>query len=131
MPGEESLYPGDWLRIAEKDLQRVPRLLSADDPEAAGFYLQQAVEKFFKAFLLSKGWRLRRIHSLDALLDDALKYDSSLKDFRPVCQKISGFYFLERYPLALEVSLTEEDVRSSLSKVKGLIEKLRAVVEGQ
>ncbi len=50
MPGEESLYPGDWLRIAEKDLQRVPRLLSADDPEAAGFYLQQALEKFFKAF---------------------------------------------------------------------------------
>ena len=69
MPREESLYPGDWLRIAEKDLQRVPRLLSTDDPEAAGFYLQQAVEKFLKAFLLSKGWQLQRIHNLEALLN--------------------------------------------------------------
>lgn len=55
---EESFYPADWLRIAEKDLGRVERLLSIQDPEAAGFYLQQAVEKFLKAFLLSKGWQL-------------------------------------------------------------------------
>ena len=56
MPLEESLYPADWLRIAEKDLGRVEQLLDIQDPEAAGFYLQQAVEKFLKAFLLSKGW---------------------------------------------------------------------------
>ena len=46
MPREESLYPADWLRIAEKDLGRVKHLLHAHDAEAAGFYLQQAVEKF-------------------------------------------------------------------------------------
>ena len=131
MRGEESLYPGDWLRIAEKDLQRVPRLLSADDPEAAGFYLQQAVEKFFKAFLLSKGWRLRRIHSLDALLDDALEYDPTVEGFRKVCQQISGFYFVERYPVMLESELTEKEVRDALNEVQGLIEKLWAGVEGQ
>jgi HEPN domain-containing protein len=55
MPREESLYPAEWLRIAEKDLARAGRLLSIDDPEAAGFFLQQAVEKFLKAYLLSKG----------------------------------------------------------------------------
>ena len=65
MPHEESLYPADWVRIAEKDLRRVDRLLDKHDPELAGFCLQQAVEKFLKAFLLSKGWRLRRIHNLD------------------------------------------------------------------
>lgn len=128
MPGEESLYPGDWLRIAEKDLQRVPRLLSADDPEAAGFYLQQAVEKFFKAFLLSKGWRLRRIHSLDALLDDALKYEPTIEGFRKVCQQISGFYFIERYPVMMKSELAEKDVRDALQQVSGLIEKLRAAI---
>ncbi len=56
MPREESFYPADWIRVAEKDLERVGRLLDAQDPEAAGFFLQQAVEKFFKAFLLAKGW---------------------------------------------------------------------------
>ena len=46
MPHEESRYPADWLRIAEKDWRRVERLLNDQDPEAAGFYLEQAVEKF-------------------------------------------------------------------------------------
>ncbi len=58
----ESLYPNDWLRIAEKDWQRAHQLLDEHDPELAGFCLQQAVEKYLKAFLLSKKWQLRRIH---------------------------------------------------------------------
>lgn len=67
MQPRDSLYPADWLRIAEKDFQRVSSLLGIDDPEAAGFYLQQAVEKFLKAFLLSKGWRLQRTRDLEVL----------------------------------------------------------------
>jgi HEPN domain-containing protein len=46
MPREESLYPADWRRIAEKDLRRAEHMLDIRDAEAAGFYLQQAVEKF-------------------------------------------------------------------------------------
>lgn len=46
MPRTESLHTADWLRIAEKDYTRIQRLLEAHDPEAAGFYLQQAVENF-------------------------------------------------------------------------------------
>ena len=51
----ESRYPNDWLALAEKDLQRVTRSLHDKDPELAAFCLQQAVEKFLKAYLLSKG----------------------------------------------------------------------------
>jgi len=130
MPREESLYPADWLRVAEKDLGRVEHLLGVQDPEAAGFFLQQAVEKFLKAFLLSKGWELERIHDLEALLNQALAYDRSLEPFRAVCQKITGFYLVERYPFVVEAGLTEGDVRDSLKEVKGLIEKLQAEVGG-
>jgi HEPN domain-containing protein len=55
MPRRESRYPNDWLALAEKDLQRVTRSLRDKDPELAAFCLQQAVEKFLKAYLLSKG----------------------------------------------------------------------------
>ena len=55
MASDESRYPTDWLRIAERDWGRVDRLLQAGDAELAGFCLQQALEKFFKAFLLAKG----------------------------------------------------------------------------
>jgi len=130
MPREESLYPSDWLRVAEKDLGRVGHLLDVQDPEAAGFFLQQAVEKFLKAFLLSKGWQLERIHDLEALLNAALAYDPSLEAFRPACQKITGFYLVQRYPFLVEAGLTENDVRHSLTQVKALIEKVRTQIAG-
>ncbi len=125
MPRKESLYSADWLRIAEKDLGRAERLLDIQDPAAAGFFLQQAVEKFLKAFLLSRGWELERIHDLEALLNAALVYDPALESFRPVCQKITGFYVMERYPFMIETGLTEDDVRGALRQVGALIERLR------
>ena len=54
MPPEDSLYPADWLRVAEKHLDRLERMLRDGDAAAAGFYLQQALEKLLKGFLLLK-----------------------------------------------------------------------------
>jgi HEPN domain-containing protein len=125
MPREASRYAGDGLRLAERDGARVGRLLDQDDPAQAGCCLQQAVEKFLKAFLLSQGWQLKRIHHLDVLLDDAVTYDASQENFRSVCQKITAFYFVERYPFVIDTGITVEDVRSAFEQVKGLIEKLR------
>jgi len=130
MQPEESFYPADWLRIAEKDLKRVEHLLTVQDSEAAGFYLQQALEKFLKAFLLSKGWQLQRIHDLEILLNAALAHDPSFESFRSACQKITGFYTVERYPFITEVGLTEDDVYTSLEQVDRLVEKIRAEVGG-
>ena len=125
MPSKESFYPDDWLRIADRDLARVQLLLDSDDPEAAGFYLQQALEKYLKAFLLARGWSLRRTHDLEALLNDALEYQTSLEPFRPLCQKATGFYFFERYPFATAAGLTLEDVTSSLREAKKMIAQLK------
>ncbi|MBI2366836.1 MAG: HEPN domain-containing protein [Deltaproteobacteria bacterium] len=125
MPPKESRYPNDWLALAEKDLLRVTRSLRDKDPELAAFCLQQAVEKFLKAYLLSKGWKLRRIHDLEALLDDAIAYDSSLDQFRNACQKITNYYVVERYPLTVEAEFTADEVRTSLEAAGQLIEKLR------
>jgi len=125
MQRDESFYPADWLRIAEKDLKRVEYLLNIHDSEAAGFYLQQGVEKFLKAFLLSKGWQLKRIHDLEVLLNEAILYLPSLEEFRLLCNKITGFYFIERYPFVVESSLTEDDVRNSLEQIKELLGKLQ------
>jgi HEPN domain-containing protein len=131
MRGEESFYPADWLRIAERDLARVDHLLDVQDPEAAGFFLQQAMEKFLKAFLISKGWKLERIHDLEVLLNAALAYDPLLEQFRSACQKITGFYLVERYPFIVEAGLTEDDVRTSLAQVGVLVDKLRAGIGGE
>ena len=125
MKGEESLYPGDWLRIADQDVRRVGRLLDAEDPQAAGLYLQQAVEKFLKAFLLSKGWKLKRIHDLEILLNAALPHAPTFEQFRSVCQRITDFYAVERYPFLMKAGLNLDDVRTAREQVGPLIEALR------
>jgi HEPN domain-containing protein len=100
MTSEESRYPADWLRVAERDWRRVDRLLQAGDAELAGFCLQQALEKFFKAFLLFNGWGLHRVHDREVLLNAALAYDSSLKSFCSALTRASNRSFLLR-PVSL------------------------------
>lgn len=126
MPRKESLYPVDWLRIAEKDLVRVNHMLNIYDTEAAGFFLQQALEKFLKAFLLSKNWQLQRIHDLEPLLNEALAYDASLERYRSALQKITGFYFVERYPFVLDSGLTKDDIQQAFTQVQGLVDIIRS-----
>ena len=60
----------EWVQIARKDWRRAERNLKVRDAEAAGFFLQQSLEKYLKAFLLKRDWKLRKIHELDALLDE-------------------------------------------------------------
>ncbi len=126
MPLEESQYSDDWVRLAERDLKRVRLLLAEGDAELAGFCLQQALEKFLKAYLLAHGWRLRRIHNLDSLLDDALSFDVSLESFRMLCQRISAFYMIERYPLVIESGIIPDDVLDCLTQAEKFISRLRS-----
>jgi hypothetical protein len=55
--------------------------------------------------------------NLGALLNDAMTYDASLGSFRSACQKITVFYFVERYPFVMETGVMEEDVQSFLGRV--------------
>ena len=125
MNREDSLYTEDWLKIARKDWQRIKRNLEDNDAEASGFYLQQALEKYLKAFLLKHDWKLKKIHALHDLLADAISYDQSLEAFRELCEKVSGYYFVDRYPLSFATSeLTCKDVENDLKEAKKLVKTL-------
>ena len=73
---QESLYPEDWKKAARRDWRRITTMIKDDDAEGAAFFLQQSLEKYLKAFLLERGWKLRKIHELDTLLDYAIEFDS-------------------------------------------------------
>jgi HEPN domain-containing protein len=120
-PREDSPYVADWLRVARQDWHRIHVMLAEGDGEAAGLFLQQAVEKYLKAFLLNHGWKLKRIHTLHSLLDDGIAFEPGLTPFRPVCERISGFYLAERYPSLGGEALEAEEVRRELPSAKELI----------
>jgi len=121
---ENSLYPPAWVKVAKKDWRRMRIMLDEKDAEAAGYFLQRSLEKYLKAFLLQKGWRLKKIHELDALLDEAVKYDSNLESFRGLCERVSGYYFTERYPELVEKGLTSEEVKNDIEEAERFIKLL-------
>ena len=128
MIGEESRYPMDWLVIAERDLHRVGRSLDDDDSGVAGFFLQQAAEKSLKAVLLHHGWSLRRIHDLKALLDDAVQFDPELEDYRSLCERISIYYLVERYPFTVGLGPNHTEIVNGLRQVRELVARIRQAI---
>lgn len=114
----------EWIKIAQKDWNRAKRMFEDEDLDGAGFFLQQSLEKYLKAFLLQRGWKLKKMHNLDTLLDDAVKYDANLETFRNLCERVSGYYFLERYPSLSEEGLIFKDIENDLEEAKKFIETL-------
>lgn len=119
----------DWIRIAKTDWHRVKRNIKENDVVVAGFYLQQCVEKFIKAFLLLHGWELKKIHELDALLDEAIKHKPELTDFYELCERVTGYYLAERYPPFDDLGITVEVLEKDLFEVKKLVKILFPEVE--
>ncbi|MEK7310247.1 MAG: HEPN domain-containing protein [Planctomycetota bacterium] len=126
MPNKKgSLYPKDWMAKAQKDLKRVNVLLSAKDAAGAGFHLQQAIEKYLKAYLLAKGWKLEYIHDLPKLLNYANGYDAKFGSFRTLCERATEYYTSERYPFFDEISPPNKEIKEALEKTKKLIRLIR------
>ena len=113
----DSPYAEDWLKVARRDWRRLHVLLNDGDADGAGFFLQQAVEKYLKAFLLTQGWKLKKVHTLQSLLDEATAFAPQVAVFRPVCERVSGFYIGDRYPSLGVEGLQTEDIRRELSIV--------------
>lgn len=55
MPRKESAYPADWMRIAEKDLARVGRLLDGHDQRWQAFACSKRLKNFSKLSCFQKG----------------------------------------------------------------------------
>lgn len=125
MQRNDSIYPHDWFRIGDKEIQRAENLLKLSDLGGAAFNIQQAVEKYLKGYLFSMGWKLRRIHELEILLNEAIQYDSSFEEFRVQCLKMTEYYFEERYPFTAMSEMTDIEVNESLSVALKLINKIQ------
>jgi HEPN domain-containing protein len=124
MADGESTYPHDWFRIAVQDLDRARKRLAEGDVDDAAFRLQQAVEKALKGYLLSRGWVLRRIHDVEALLTDAVAHHRALERYRALCRDVAGYYLIERYP-TFEEGPSRADVRRAYRRATGLLRLLR------
>ncbi len=110
----------DWRAFARRDWRRLHLLLAAGDGSGAAIFLQQALEKYLKGYLLERHWPLRKTHELDRLLDAVLTFNSTLAPFRPLCERVSGYYLLDRYPGSNNGGPDEEQIRLDLDEARRL-----------
>jgi len=92
--------PRDLLALAENDYQAAMILAHAEDPQtdAAGFHLQQAVEKSLKAWLALKGIDYPRTHDLNPLLGLLEDQDENIEPFWTLLE-LNPFAVQFRYEL--------------------------------
>lgn len=113
MPGVSS-NQSEWVQRAENDFKTIEAVILLEDPpwEVAAFHAQQAVEKYLKAFLLNRGWQLRKTHDLIDLLSSCVKYDTTLQSLAPQCQELNPYVLSGRYPMA---TVTESGCKSAIA----------------
>lgn len=98
MNPDNSPYVQEWVARAERDWRLASLLLDEEEPEGAGYHLQQSLEKLLKAYLIARDWRLERTHNLVDLLEEAAAYDAALGDYCGTCTDAATYYYWDRYP---------------------------------
>lgn len=129
MNSKATLKAKEWFKKAEHDLATVEMIINTSGyPDVAGVLLQQALEKYLKGYLISRGWRLAKIHNLEDLLDEAVKHNKKYEKFYDLVTIITGYYFEEKYPFGKsEVSL--EEIKKQMPEVKDLINLIKSDFE--
>ncbi|MBU4201835.1 MAG: HEPN domain-containing protein [Candidatus Altiarchaeales archaeon] len=124
MANNDSSMPKDWFAKGDADIQTVEILLGHEgNMEVAASHIQQAIEKYLKGYLISKGWELKKTHDLAELLDKAVEYNPELEEFRGLCEESTAFYFGSRYPL-FQKGPSKEEVEEALKKARALIDAI-------
>jgi len=115
----------EWLERGKRDLETAKILFSSSDYfEIILFHIHQAVEKYIKGFLISRGWKLKKIHDLEVLITEAIKFDDSFKEYLDFGRKLTGFYFEERYPPGPVSTYSKEEIIKILNVAEEIIEKI-------
>jgi len=122
MKDKESLISEDWFGRADKDLEVAELVLKNKvSLEIAIYHLQQTVEKYLKGYLLSKGWKLKKIHELEQLLNEAMVYEKRFQRFLHLCQVLTEWYVETKYPFRIRTRIKNTETKRYLQKTKKLV----------
>jgi len=113
----------EWLELAAHDWESAQQLVEIEKfhPTVVGALVQQAVEKFLKGYLISRGWELEKTHDLERLCKIAAGRDKEFSKYVDLCIEVGDFYITGRYPPVVGAGLTDEDATKALKSASKLI----------
>ncbi len=88
--------------------------------------VHQAIEKYLKGYLIFHGWKLKKIHDIETLLVEGMKYDESFMEFLDLGRKITAFYYENRYPPGPPSEVSEEEAEEIMNSAERIINKIKA-----
>jgi HEPN domain-containing protein len=119
----------DWFLHGDNDFQSAKVLFKNNGPtDNIAFSLQQAVEKYMKGYLLSKGWKLKKIHDLEVLISEAIKHDKSFNIYLDFARIISAIYVESRYPTGPPKGYSIEEISGWTEQTEKLISLIKKQV---
>jgi HEPN domain-containing protein len=125
MTSDHNDYLTNWVFRANEDILVIEKLFNSDSELFASsicFHAQQAIEKYFKAFLVYHSIDFPKTHDLDFLLLECKKINSDIFDIE--LGSLTDFAVSIRYPDDFYIPAVNEisDYRNLSLKVKQIIE---------
>jgi len=121
----------EWIGRGKHDLEVAKILLAEEEySDVVLFHIHQAVEKYLKGFLIYKGWGLKKIHDIESLITEAMRFDDKFQKYLDLGRELTAFYYEERYPPGPMTSYTNEEVEETLEEAEEFIDKLKEGIRG-
>jgi HEPN domain-containing protein len=101
-----------WFKKAEEDLFVIKHILKLENAPAdiCCFHAQQAIEKYLKAYLISKNVLFPKTHDLQLLVQLCIQINPIFNDILPQALSLINYAVVPRYPDMLD-DLTIEDAK--------------------
>ncbi|GBU22518.1 hypothetical protein R80B4_02428 [Fibrobacteres bacterium R8-0-B4] len=116
-----------WIRFAQSDFDCAAAMAEKFRPplEIVCYHCQQAAEKILKAYIIAKTNALaEKNHHLKSLLKACAPYCAEFDNFRTVCDKLTPYITVTRYPATIEP--TEQDMKLALKDAESVLEFTKA-----
>lgn len=117
--------PQDWLRSARSRLHSTDLLYPIEGAsESVIELLQEATERFLKAYLIGRGWKLHKIHDLGALVAEAVTLDPRFTVFEDFADNLTDQFWEQHYPGGdlNQIGQDYPDLRQALGELVALVE---------
>ena len=115
----------EWFERGRKDLEVTKILVKEEYLDIALFHMHQAVEKYLKGFLISKGWKLKRVHDLEMLITETINFGADLQSYLDFGRRLTSFYYEERYPPGPVSPRPKEEVEGMLETAVRTITRIK------
>ncbi|MEK7727501.1 MAG: HEPN domain-containing protein [candidate division KSB1 bacterium] len=115
----------EWLIFARESLLSAKALTHTDfaPNHIICFLCQGSAEKYLKAYLISKGWKLKKIHDLADLVGDAMGYDERFSALLSQAWILNDYTEAGRYPSDVDFeSITAKEAEEAIKAAEEVAE---------